>query len=334
MSYLPRGRLGLVLLFAFALAAMVALPAAATLPGSNGQIGFDQCNAVCNGTAIPGAYLANPDGSGEHLLVANSCCPGWSPDGSKVAIPYGTTDGRIGCAIVNADGSGYKPFAIPDPTLNVGCGTTSWSPDGKRLASESWDDSNPARNGIYTISSTNGRGLTRITANPYGTTNSHDLAQSWSPDGKQLVFIRNDANGNSVGLFVVTISNGQVREILADTRLNPSDDWSPHGNLIIFSRHVTPAAKGSIWVINSDGSGLREIQIPELPCGGAFANPSAYGCHATGWSPDGTKIVFIAGSAATGANVYTANADGTGLTQVTHDGDDDDTSWGPHTPTG
>jgi hypothetical protein len=41
-------------------------------------------------------------------------------------------------------------------------------------------------------------------------------------------------------LFVVTISNGQVQEILADTRLNPSDDWSPHGNLIIFSRHVTP----------------------------------------------------------------------------------------------
>jgi hypothetical protein len=61
----------------------------------------------------------------------------------------------------------------------------------------------------------------------------------------------------ATGLFVVTISTREVEEILADTRLNPSDDWSPHGNLIIFSRHVTPNVRGSIWVINSDGSGLR-----------------------------------------------------------------------------
>ena len=318
-----------MLLVAFALAAVAAIPAAATTPGSNGQIAFDQCNAVC-GTATPGAYTANPDGTSERLIVPNTCCPGWSPDGSEVAIPYGTNDGRIGCAIINANGSGYKPFPIPDPTLNVGCGTGSWSPDGKRLASESWDDSNPARNGIYMISSTNGRGLTRITANPYGTTNSHDLAQSWSPDGKRLVFIRYDANGVSVGLFVVTISDGQVREIFPDTRLNPAVDWSPHGDLIIFSRHVTPNVRGSIWVVNSDGSGLREIQIPGLPCGGTVGSRVAYGCHGTGWSPDGTKIIFAAASHMTGANIYTANINGSGLSQATHDGDDDDPTWGTH----
>jgi hypothetical protein len=36
------------------------------------------------------------------------------------------------------------------------------------------------------------------------------------------------------------------------------------------------------------------------------------------------KIIFAADSPAAGTNIYTANADGTGLTQVTFDGSDDD----------
>jgi Tol biopolymer transport system component len=48
------------------------------------------------------------------------------------------------------------------------------------------------------------------------------------------------------------------------------------------------------------------------------------------WSPDGKKIIFIAGSPVTGQNVYTANADGTGLSEVAADGDDHDPVWGTH----
>ena len=53
-----------------------------------------------------------------------------------------------------------------------------------------------------------------------------------------------------------------------------------------------------------------------------------------GFSPDGDKIIFAANSPATGRNIYTANADGSGLTQVTHDGGDDDPAWGTHPPVG
>ena len=326
MRFLRDGHVRLVALLVVAVAAVVALPAAARAPGPNGQIAFDQCNAVCNGVATPGAYTANPDGSAESLLVAGPvvCCPFWSPDGSKLVVPYLTNDGRIGTGTVNADGSGYTPFTIPDPTLNVGCGP--WSPDGKRLACESWDDSNPSRNGIYTISSSNGRGLTRVTANPLG---GHDIPASYSPDGTQILFIRFDANFNSVGLFTVRTSDGQVREIVADTRLNIGADWSSQGN-IIFSRHVSAHVRGSLWVVQSDGSGLHEINIQGLACGGSLPNPNAFGCHGPWWSPDGKKIIFAANSAATGTNIYTANADGTGLAQVTHDGDDDDPTWGTH----
>src|SRR4051794_18008402 len=92
-----------VVVIAIALAGFAALPAAATTSGTNGQISFDRSDGV---------YTANPDGHGEALLLPNSCCSGWSPDGSKLAVPYGLADDRIGTATINADGTGYDAFPI------------------------------------------------------------------------------------------------------------------------------------------------------------------------------------------------------------------------------
>jgi Tol biopolymer transport system component len=302
------------------LGALFVVPAEATPRGVNGRITYD-----VNGNGI---VTANPDGSSVRPLISNGCCADFSPDGSKLAIPYLTADGRIGPATINADGTGYTPFPIDDPTLNVGCGTGSWSPDGKRLACESWNDSNPAQNGIYTISSADGSGLTRLTSNPLG---GHDIPGSYAPDGKRIVFIRFDANMNSAGMFVLK-STGQLRQILpAGMILNIGADWAPQGNEIIFSRHVTPDVLGSIWVVHSDRTGLHEIHIEGLDCGASYSDPNGVGCHGVRWSPDGKKIIFVAISPATGVrNIYTANADGSGLAQVSFDGSDDDPAWGTH----
>jgi Tol biopolymer transport system component len=311
--------------------AALAAPAGASPRGTNGQITYDRTTDPATGSKE--VLTANPDGSRERLLVpANSvsCCADFSPDGDKLAVPYLTVDGRIGTATINTDGTRYTPFPINDPTLNIGCGTGSWSPDGKRLACETWDDSNPARNGVYTISSADGSGPTRITSNPLG---GHDVPGSYSPNGKRIVFIRYDANGNPAGMFVVKANGGQLRQLLpasADLNMGAQSDWSPQGNEIIVSLHVTPDVFGSIWVVHADGSGLHEIHISGLDCGASRSDPNGVGCHGVRWSPDGKKIIFAAGTAATGVNIYTANADGTGLTQVTFDGNDDDPAWGTH----
>src|SRR5262249_26567562 len=119
------------LLVAAAMSAALAVgPAGARPRGTNGQITFDQFDQFGNQSV----FTANPDGSHVTLLVSGTCCGGWSPGGGKLAVPYGTADGRIGPAIVNADGTGYTQFPIEDPTLNVGCGTGAWSPDGELLA--------------------------------------------------------------------------------------------------------------------------------------------------------------------------------------------------------
>jgi TolB protein len=164
-------------------------------------------------------------------------------------------------------------------------------------------------------------------ANPLG---GHDVPGAYSPNGQRLMFLRSDPDGGPAGTFVVKTNDGQLHQILpAGVDFNIGADWSPQGNEIIFSVHVTPDSLGSIWVFHAVGSGLHEIHIRGLNCGASFADPSGVGCHGPFWSPDGKKIIFAAG-AANGVNIYTANADGTGVTQVTFDGNDDDPGWGTH----
>lgn len=314
-----------------AVATLIASPAGAKPSGANGQISYD-----LDGN---GVVAANANGTGADLLVPATCCGGWSPDGSKLAVPYLTDDGRIGTALLNADGSGYTPFAIDDPTLNIGCGIGSWAPDGSQLACQVWDNTFPSRGGIDLISPGDGSVLRRLTNANGGV----DSPGSYSPDGKWLVFLRGDENGDAMsgapdlGLYVVKLNDGQLRQITPPGTLiqgGNNGDWSPQGNEIIFSRHVTPDVRGSIWVVHADGSGLHEIHIQGLDCGGSVFTPDGVGCHGVRWSPDGKKIIFIANSAAAGKDVYTANADGSGVSQVTHIGNADDPDWGTHPPVG
>jgi hypothetical protein len=76
--------------------------------------------------------------------------PRFSPDGTKIMMALPTSDDqRITAGIIHSDGSHLQRIPLRDPTLNLGVG--AWSPDGKQMALEGWDDSNAARNGVYIV---------------------------------------------------------------------------------------------------------------------------------------------------------------------------------------
>src|SRR5262245_23722161 len=81
-------------------------PTVANTARANGQIAYD--------LGGNGVVVADPDGADANLVVPGTCCAGWSHDGSKLTVPYGTDDGRIGTATIKADGSGYAAFPIND----------------------------------------------------------------------------------------------------------------------------------------------------------------------------------------------------------------------------
>jgi Tol biopolymer transport system component len=301
----------LSLLAGFALAALFALPAGAKPPGVNGQILFGRFDPAQGDTVI---YTANPDGSHEQQLLPFALeCPHWSADGSRI-VTCGLPDGSS-ALIINPDTGNLREVFPSDPTLFLACPLPS--PDGQRLACEQFDQpADPSRAGIYSIRSTDGGGLIRITSNPGGS----DSPGDYSPNGKRLVFGRSDQNGEPVGLFVVNVNGTGLKQITqTGTLFSTTGAWSPQGNEIIFSRHVSDSVRSSIWVVHADGSGLHEIQVQGVACGGAFSDPTSKSCLEPRWSPDGKKIVFDIFNADTGQrNIYTAHADGSGLFQVTH----------------
>ena len=324
MRFLFR-RVSLVAAFAIVLASLGALTAAARPPGMNGQITFARFNPTLKDTQV---YVVNPDGTGQRLVQGPTETgedPAWFPDGIHVATggafdrPFG------GSRIINTDDGTARDVGGQDPNLFNPCGHPS--PDGTLLLCETFSKDG-SQNGIHTIRSSDGGGLAQITSVPGG----DDIPGGWSPKGKRIVFFRTTLGA----LFVINTNGNHLRQITPqDFGLSSFGDWSPKRNEIIFSRHATPDVHSSIWVIHPNGTGLHEINVqPASACGGANADPTAQGCNHPVWSPDGRKIAFIRSfNNIVDGEVYTVNADGTGLKQVTNAHGVDSVDWGTHPPT-
>jgi Tol biopolymer transport system component len=312
-----------------ALVAVFALPAGASPRGVNGQLAYGLYNPLLQDTQV---YVINPDGVGGGRLVQGPTETGeeprWFPDGIHVATGGAFDQPFGGSRIINVDDGTARDVGGEDPNLFNPCGTPS--PDGTLLLCETFSEDG-SQNGIHTIRSSDGGGLTQITSNPGG----DDVPGDWSPNGKRIVFERFTPDG-SVGMFVVNINGTGLKQITPGFDFSSSGNWSPQGNEIVFSQHVTPDVHSSVWVVHADGSGLHEINVqPASACGGANADPDALGCNHLVWSPDGTKFALVRShSNIVDGELFTMNIDGTGLTQITHDPGVDSVDWGTHPPTG
>jgi len=304
-------KLVVLALLAAAITAVVAIPAAAKSRSVNGKIV----------TGVEGeslVYTIDPDGTSEQVIAGGGEAGQWSPDGSLISLFD---------HVLNPDDGSVIDLHLSEqyPDLFLPCWV--WSPDGARLACEG-GFIDPSLQGVYTVRSTDGGDLQQVTSDPGG----DDCPSDYSPNGTRLVFSRSDAT--TYALYTVKLDGSSLRQITpAGMNFNFCDgSWSPQGNDILFSAHVPDSQHAStIWVVHSDGSGLRQIPVPG--CGGLLSSPTFIGCSFPTWSPDGTKIVFSRLSAATGErDLYTVKADGSSLFQVTHTAgiDESENDWGTH----
>ena len=309
-------RLTTLLVAVMAIAGLVALTAgsAAAKPrGFNGKIVTNSDNLV---TGEEQVYTVDPDGTDEQLIYNNSEVGQWSPDGTRVALV--TQLGLPQVLLFNVDDGSSVYFGLPFeryPGLALFCGV--WSPDGARLACEGQGETDPSRTGVYTVRASDGGDLQRVTSEP----NGDDAPGDYSPNGKRLLITKFVFDPCcTAGLFTVRTDGTGLRRILPegmDFRFG-SGSWSPQGNEIVFSsRFPNEDYHSSIWVVHSDGTGLRQLPIAG-PCGGLNADPTTIGCFNPIWSPDGKKIVFGRNADDDQRDLYTVNADGSGLFQVTH----------------
>jgi Tol biopolymer transport system component len=282
-------------------------PSLAPLPG--GRLAYGVFSP--SGLAL---FTTNVDGTDTRLLLPkNAEQPRWSPDGRRLSVV--SESALVGSGLVNPDGSHFMPFKNPDRTLNMGC--TGWSPDGLRLACGvgTWSEAD-VRNGIYTVRATDGGDLIRVT-NPG---DAFDDPGDYSPDGRQIVFLRTITLDDELGTLMVVNVDGSNAHALTDLKVSPTNRWSPDGLTILTD------LGGSLRLVPIDGRPISTIKI--------VANPTVTASRAS-WSPDGNWIVFTGiRSTSAGEDLYIVRKDGTNLHQITNTPgvDEEFGAWGVAAP--
>jgi hypothetical protein len=234
---------------------------------------------------------------------------------------------------VNPDGSDPRAVAAPP---RFAARDPSWSADGSRLAFQS---ATGQTGGIWTIAA-DGTAPRRVT------TDQNDRWATWSPDSRRIAFVRFQSGLDR--LFVANVDGTGVTPVTASLALNVQDpEWSPDGQRFTFS------TGSRIYVINADGTNPQilsgaesgnanypswspdgtRIAFAAQPTGGIRVVSAAGGTPAlvagglgeiweVSWSPDGTKIGFVADVGGPfQEELWTINADGTGLTRLNADSD-------------
>ncbi len=148
-------------------------------------------------------------------------------------------------------------------------GSPSFSKDGRWIAFDAYRQGYNNSPSECWIVRRNGAELKRLAVG---------ATPRWSPDGKQLLFMRDEANDpkRRPGIFLIN-RDGTGERRISDGRW---PDWSHDGRKIAFSLGGIPGPglrqEAIICIADADGTGRKEIAVGDCPS----------------WSPDGKKIAF------------------------------------------
>jgi Tol biopolymer transport system component len=236
-------------------------------------------------------WVTPTDGSESALLGAGTAYS-WSPDGQQIAF-----SGARGIYLINKDGSGEREL-VPDgslvggprwsPTndslivyarrhpgsdeaddlflLNVFSGESKllseftyihsiqypFSPDGTRLLvlGSGIIDGNFSVEVLHLATGES------VRIGPWGSGGAEN--PRWSPDGSRIAF---DAREGIDGMHMAS-ADGQAATELVPGRFEAAPIgavWSPVGDMIAFTMRNWAKSQSQVYVINTDGSGLRYL---------------------------------------------------------------------------
>lgn len=176
--------------------------------------------AACSGAGgTPSSARTPGDFTLEEFVSTSSlvdgAVPDWSPDGSTILfLGRGT--------LWTIDAGGGDPEAIPAE----GVTSPAYSPDGAWIGYVSSASGNGQELWLWSISEQRAVQLTDLGA--------RTLAWSWSPDGRHIAF-SNSLRGN-YDIYTVSVPDGEVKRLTADTRYDVQPTWTPDGSGIVFVR--------------------------------------------------------------------------------------------------
>src|SRR6266540_2818609 len=218
-------------------ALVLAAPAQAAFPGTNGKIAFQSDRA--GGTEL---FTVKSDGTSPTQLTTvnkSNYDAAWYPDGTGLAFSSCCAPGTSALEIyaLNANGSGAT--RVTDNTSRDALPV--WSPDGTRIAYAALRDGNKE---IYVMNA-DGSGQTNLTNNA-----ATDDAPAWSPDGTRIAFA--STRKGSYDVWVMNADGTGLTRLNFNTAVDTDPSWSPHGTKIAFDSNRS--GNYDIWTMKTDGT--------------------------------------------------------------------------------
>lgn len=237
--------------------------------------------------------------------------------------------------VVNPDGSGRRQITTSTPERPMRAFQPGWAPDGFRITFGN-SVGTSVGGGIWIINA-DGTGGARVPS-----TQQNDNWPTFSPDGRQIAFVRQA--GRFASIFVINVDGTGLRQV-TDNIFVEDPEWSPDGSRFTFSNGF------DVYVVNADGSGLTNIatlefgnarhpswspdgsriayatlnQVRVLPAGGGAPSTLVSGLREVwevSWSPDGQQIAFVndpGDNIQVQEELYVANADGSNVRRLNVD---------------
>jgi tRNA A-37 threonylcarbamoyl transferase component Bud32 len=198
-------------------------------------------------------YLMNMNGQNVRRLTDNAVTdrlPAWSPDGQWIIYSSDTeNDGNLDLYVIRPNGDDQQ-IIFGNNRRNS---HARWSPDGRYLVfTTGQSDTATWEIGILQMTDLIDSGdFTYLTRNTM-----QDSSPNFHPDGRSIIYLTMGEGRAAIG--ALDLDTNETR-ILYD---GPGYEWGAHysrdGSQIAFNTNY-PSARDEVYVINVDGSDLRQV---------------------------------------------------------------------------